>query len=41
MGRGDKKSRQGKISRGSYGNRRPKKHRVRSGKPTPLRAKKA
>ncbi len=27
MGRGDKKSRQGKIRSGSYGNRRPKPHR--------------
>jgi ribosomal small subunit protein bTHX len=41
MGRGDKKSRQGKIRRGSYGNRRPKEKRVRHGKPTPAPAKKA
>ncbi len=27
MGRGDRKSRQGKIRAGSHGNRRPKKHR--------------
>ena len=27
MGRGDKKSRQGKIWRGSHGKRRPKKHK--------------
>ena len=38
MGRGDKKSRQGKIWRGSYGKRRPKgkgrKSRVREGSAT-------
>lgn len=29
MGRGDKKSKKGKISRGSYGNARPKPAKIR------------
>jgi 30S ribosomal protein S31 len=39
MGRGDKKSRQGKIWRGSYGKRRPKPNKKKSAKkPAPAAA---
>lgn len=31
MGKGDKKSRKGKIWRGSFGNRRPKKKKKKKG----------
>jgi ribosomal small subunit protein bTHX len=31
MGKGDKKSKRGKIISGTYGVRRPKKHRAKAG----------